>query len=92
MTPDPSTRAEQASATDTSFADLAVGDTARIVRYENLSSGYRRKLMSLGLTPGTHILVKRAAPLGDPLEIRVRGFSLSLRRAENRGLIVEKLS
>jgi ferrous iron transport protein A len=41
-----------------------------------------RRLMEMGLLPGTRIHVVRVAPLGDPLELRVRGYSLSLRRAE----------
>ena len=45
----------------------------------------------MGITPGVEIGVSRVAPMGDPVEIRVRGFSLSLRRAEAAALNVEKL-
>jgi ferrous iron transport protein A len=44
--------------------------------------GYKRKLLAMGLTPGTEIVVTRHAPLGDPTEIEVRGFRLSLRKGE----------
>lgn len=43
---------------------------------------YKRKLLGMGLTPGTILRVKRHAPLGDPTEIEVRGFALSLRKGE----------
>jgi ferrous iron transport protein A len=75
--------------------DLQVGDRARVAGYqEDAGAGghsYRRKLLSLGLTPGAEISVTRVAPMGDPVEIRVRGFALSLRREEAATLSVEKL-
>ncbi len=46
----------------------------------------------MGLTPGAELTVKRMAPMGDTVEISVRGFSLSLRKAEADALLVEKLS
>lgn len=74
-----------------SFSSLAVGDRARILSYHGMSDSYRRKLMSMGLIPGTCFAVQRVAPLGDPVEINVRGFCLSLRRNEAAGLQVELL-
>lgn len=74
-----------------SFSSLAVGDSARILSYHGMGDSYRRKLMSMGLTPGTCFKVQRVAPLGDPVEINVRGFCLSLRRHEAAGLQVEIL-
>ena len=52
---------------------------------------YRRKLLSMGLTPGAELSVTRVAPMGDPMEIRVRGFALSVRRDEAAAVSVEKL-
>ena len=52
--------------------------------------GFRRRLMELGLTPGVAIQVLNIAPLGDPLEILVRGCHLSLRRAEADSIQVER--
>ncbi len=75
--------------------DLQVGDRAKVAGF--LESGgtggssYRRKLLSMGLTPGAEISVTRVAPMGDPVEIRVRGFALSVRRDEAATLSVEKL-
>lgn len=76
---------------DTAFDTLDVGDKARIVRYNGMSNSYRKKLMSMGLTPGTEFTIQRSAPFGDPVEITFRGFSLSVRKKEAAGLLVEKL-
>jgi ferrous iron transport protein A len=73
--------------------DLQFGDRAKVAGFLEASGGnaYRRKLLSMGLTPGAEISVTRVAPMGDPVEIRVRGFALSLRREEAATLNVEKL-
>jgi len=71
--------------------ELQIGDRAKVTGYLEGSGAYRRKLLSLGLTPGAEISVTRVAPMGDPVEIRVRGFALSLRREEAATLSVEKL-
>jgi ferrous iron transport protein A len=75
----------------TSFTTLIAGDRARVSCFQGLNNAYRNRLLSLGLTPGTEFTVKRVAPLGDPVEIVLRGFRLSLRREEAAGLMVEKL-
>ena len=79
------------SKAETHFKDLAVGSTARLVRFNGLNALYRNRLMSLGLTPGIEFKVQHIAPLGDPVEIRVRGFHLSLRWAEAGMMEVEPL-
>lgn len=71
--------------------DLAVGERARVKGFDEGAAAYRRKLLSLGLTPGAELAVTRVAPMGDPVEIRVRGFALSLRKTEADALQVEKL-
>ena len=76
----------------TCFKDLKSGDCARILRFGELEAVYRNRLLSLGLTPGTEFLVQHVAPLGDPIEIRVRGFHLSLRRHEAGLMEVEQLA
>ena len=68
--------------------NLAVGSTACVVGYEATARPYRRKLLAMGLTKGTEFTIVRRAPLGDPIEIRVRGFSLSLRKHEANALLV----
>lgn len=73
------------------FKDLKIGDTAKVVSFNGLGAVYRNRLMSLGLTPGTEFRVQHVAPLGDPVEIRLRGFHLSLRRNEAGAMEVETL-
>jgi ferrous iron transport protein A len=73
-----------------SLRDLATGDRGRVIGYAEGGQGYRRKLLAMGLTPGTELLVVRVAPMGDPVEIRVRGTSMTLRKTEAEALQVEK--
>jgi ferrous iron transport protein A len=70
--------------------DMAVGETGTVAGYTRGASAYREKLLSMGLTRGTEILVERIAPLGDPVEIKTRGFSLTLRKSEASALLVER--
>ena len=63
------------------LGDVAVGESCEVVAVR----GERRaalRLLEMGLVPGTVVEVRRVAPLGDPLELRVRGYALSLRRSE----------
>ena len=64
-----------------SLADLPLGQHAEIVSID-CERRLSRRLMEMGLLPGTRVRVVRVAPLGDPIELRVRNYSLSLRRAE----------
>jgi ferrous iron transport protein A len=63
------------------LAELAVGAAARVARVEGLDEVSIR-LMEMGLVPGTELRVLGVAPLGDPIEIEVRGYRLSVRRSE----------
>jgi ferrous iron transport protein A len=62
--------------------DLRTGQSAVIAGYEQGDHNYKSKLLSLGLTKNTVIKLIKIAPLGDPIEIEVRGFHLSLRKDE----------
>ena len=65
------------------LTDLNVGETARIKGYEKESNPqYRQKLLAMGLTPETLVTLERIAPMGDPIQLRVRGYDLSLRKQE----------
>ncbi len=70
--------------------DLIVGDRARVVAYSRIDN-IAQRLISLGLTPGTSITLKRLAPFGDPVEIHFRGFRLALRPREAACLELERL-
>jgi ferrous iron transport protein A len=71
-----------------SLCGLAVGDSGRIVGFA-LPDDLRQHLLELGLTKGTLCTLVRFAPLGDPLELEVRGYRLSLRKAEAEGVLIE---
>lgn len=73
-----------------SFKNLSVGDSGRIVGFEKSGKAYRKRLLAMGLTPGTDFRVTRFAPMGDPVEIKLRGFSLTLRKDEAGVLLIEK--
>ncbi|MBI9108028.1 MAG: ferrous iron transport protein A [Spirochaetales bacterium] len=72
------------------LSGLKPDEKAIISGYSQGKKEYRRKLLSFGLTPGTEITMKKAAPLGDPVEISLRGYSLSLRKAEAEVLELER--
>lgn len=72
-------------------SELKVGHTARVVSLAAGNQPYRKRLIAMGLIPGTEFTVSRMAPLGDPIEILVRGFTLSLRKAEANILQIEAL-
>jgi ferrous iron transport protein A len=69
--------------------EMQAGEQGRVQGYADGGRGYRRKLLSMGLTPGAEFQVIRVAPLGDPVEVRVRGASLTLRKDEAAALQVE---
>lgn len=75
----------------TTLGELQIGDSAKVAGFNQSGGGYRRKLLALGLTPGATIDIVRVAPMGDPVEIRVRGCNISLRKEEAAALDVEKL-
>ncbi|MGN0941040.1 MAG: ferrous iron transport protein A [Selenomonadaceae bacterium] len=64
--------------------DVAVGDTAKVVKIHG-EGPVKRRIMDMGITKGVDIFVRKVAPLGDPLELNLRGYELSLRKedAEN---------
>ncbi len=61
--------------------DIACGKSAVVVRLHG-SGAVKRRIMDMGITKGTEIFVRKLAPLGDPLELLVRGYELSLRKAD----------
>ncbi|MCI7698138.1 MAG: ferrous iron transport protein A [Akkermansia sp.] len=69
------------SETQKNLSAVAIGHTARVCRVHG-SGALRRRLLDMGITRGTEITLLKVAPLGDPLEVSLRGFTLSLRRAE----------
>ena len=70
--------------------DLKVGECGRVTGYSGADREYRHKLLRMGLVKGTEFKIVRKAPMGDPVEVELRGFSLTLRRAEAEALDVER--
>ena len=69
------------------LTELPVGSDARVVSV-NGSSRVSRRLMEMGVIPGVDVRVVKMAPFGDPIEVRVRGYSLAMRRSEADGVEV----
>ena len=68
--------------------DIKIGETA-VVKRLNGEGSVKRRIMDMGITKGTSVYVRKVAPLGDPIEVTVRGFELSLRKADASSIIVE---
>ncbi len=71
--------------------DIAIGQKGRVAGFNAGDKAYRKRLLAMGLTPGAEFTVVRCAPLGDPVEIEIRDYSLSLRKAEAASLMIERL-
>lgn len=61
--------------------EVPIGETAVVVRLHG-EGAVRRRIMDMGVTKGVEIYVRKVAPLGDPLEVNVRGYELSIRKAD----------
>ena len=68
--------------------DVAVGERATVVKLHG-EGAVRRRILDMGLTPGVELLVRKVAPLGDPMELNVRGYELSVRKADAETIEVE---
>ena len=68
--------------------DTAIGSTVRVVKLHG-EGAVKRRIMDMGITKGVEITVRKVAPLGDPVEVTVRGYELSLRKADAEMIEVE---
>ena len=68
--------------------ETSVGETVKVVKL-NGSGPVKRRIMDMGITKGVEIYVRKVAPLGDPVEVTVRGYELSLRKADAEMIEVE---
>lgn len=67
---------------------VKIGETAKVLRLCG-EGAVKRRIMDMGLTKGTEVYVRKAAPLGDPIEISIRGYELSIRKADAQMIEVE---
>lgn len=68
--------------------DASIGETVRVIRLLGVG-GVKRRIMDMGINRGVEVCVRKVAPLGDPIEVTVRGYELSLRRADAEQIEVE---
>ncbi|MBQ6425582.1 MAG: ferrous iron transport protein A [Clostridia bacterium] len=68
--------------------DANIGETVKVVKIHG-EGAVKRRIMDMGITKGVEIFVRKVAPLGDPVEITVRGYELSLRKADSEMVEVE---
>jgi ferrous iron transport protein A len=71
--------------------DARVKDTVKVLKVEG-TGPIRRRIMDLGITKGVEIYIRKVAPLGDPFELTVRGYELSVRKEDAKMILVEKIS
>ena len=68
--------------------DVAIGESATVRRLTG-EGAVKRHIMDMGITKGTEVFVRKVAPLGDPIEVTVRGYELSLRKSEAESILVQ---
>lgn len=72
------------------LTDMKPGNTGRVLEVSG-HNGASQRMMAMGLTPGTLVRVDRVAPLGDPIEITVRGYKLLIRKAEALNILLVQI-
>jgi len=72
--------------------DLRIGDKARVTGYLPGNRAYRQQLLAMGLVKGVEFVLSKAAPLGDPIVLKVKDYLLTLRQQEASQLQIEKVS
>ena len=70
------------------LSELAIGEKGTVVSVKG-EGAIRRRLFDMGITPGAEIYLRKKAPLGDPIEIRLRGYELTLRKSEAAQVEIE---
>lgn len=68
--------------------DCKVGETVTVSRLQG-EGAVKRRIMDMGITKGVEVYVRKVAPLGDPIEVTVRGYELSLRKADAQMILVD---
>ena len=71
-----------------SLKDFKIGESGKVVSVDGERT-IKRRLFDMGVTPGTEILLRKKAPLGDPIEIAIRGYELTLRNTEAACILME---
>ena len=70
------------------ISSAKVGSTVTVIKIEG-DGAYKRRIMDMGITKGSRIYIRKVAPLGDPVEVTVRGYELSVRKEDAKCVLVE---
>ena len=73
------------------LSDLKIGQRAKVLGIHMDKPDVRRHLLDMGITKGTEILIKKVAPMGDPVDIELRGYELCIRKEEMKNIDIEVL-
>jgi len=73
---------------NTNLREVQIGHTCKVVRLHG-EGAVKRRIMDMGITRGVEVYVRKVAPLGDPIEVTVRGYELSIRKADAEKIEVE---
>lgn len=68
--------------------DVKIGQTVKVIKLQG-EGAVKRRIMDMGITKGTEVYVRKVAPLGDPVEVTVRGYELSIRKADAEMILVD---
>ena len=69
------------------LGEAKVGSTVVVTKIDG-DGAYKRRIMDMGITKGTELYIRKVAPLGDPIEVTVRGYELSLRKSEAESILI----
>ncbi|MBX9138223.1 MULTISPECIES: ferrous iron transport protein A [unclassified Clostridium] len=72
----------------TTLKEVKCGQTVKVKKIEGVGA-VRRRIMDMGITKGSEVYVRKVAPLGDPIEVNIRGYELTLRKLDAEMIIVE---
>lgn len=81
------TAASSATERAVTLKDLKPGQKGRVVQIDS-KGALKRRLVDMGITPGVTIMIRKVAPLGDPIEINLRGYELTIRKAEAESIYI----
>lgn len=71
------------------LSDLKKGQTAKVLALHSDNKALRRRLLDMGITKGVEVTIKKIAPLGDPIDIELRGYELCIRKSDMKNIDIE---
>ncbi len=73
------------------LSELEINKRCKVVDIQTQNLQLRRRILDMGITPGVELIIAKTAPLGDPFEIKLRGYNLSFRKSDATGIVVEEV-